>query len=293
MPEKKLTTLLEIIKYSSDLLSEKNIKDSRLNVELMFCEVLNCERIKLYLDFDKPLKQEEISRFKVMLKRRLNFEPLQYILGKTNFFGYNIELNNNVLIPRQETEILVEKLLEDIYSSGKEKVKILEIGTGSGCIAIALSKEMDKKNIKHNIIATDISLEAIDIAQKSARANLVNEGNIIFKTEDFLSAANNNFNFDYIVSNPPYIPLNDFEKLDSEVKNYEPSISLTDGKNGLLFYDKIFNLCKSNSEIPKVFLEIGDGQKDKIEEMLKKYDISNYIFYKDNINIDRVLKINK
>ncbi len=291
MTQKKLTTLLEIINYSSEQLAKKNIKNPRLNIELMFCEILNCDRMKLYLDFDKPLKQEEISEFKIMFKRRLSFEPLQYILGKTNFYGYTINLNNKVLIPRIETEILVEKILEDIYKSNKKNVNIKEIGTGSGCISIALSGEMTKKNINHNIVATDISEESLDVARKNARLNKIEESNILFKYEDFLNHFTNEEQYDYIVSNPPYIPLNEIDKLDLEVKDYEPISALTDGKNGLSFYEKIFNLYSNEYQGAKIFIEIGDGKREKIEDLLIKSKISNYIFLKDYCNIYRVLKI--
>jgi release factor glutamine methyltransferase len=291
MSEKKLTTLLEIINYSSSLLAENKIKDSRLNVELMFCDILNCDRIKLYLDFEKPLNPDEISQFKVMLKRRMKYEPLQYILGKTNFYGYWINLENRVLIPRQETEILVGKFLEDILKSNKDYINILEIGTGSGCIAIAISKEMDKKNIKHKIIANDISEDSIEIARSNAEYNSIPDGNIEFKVNDFLSDNWNEFNFDYVVSNPPYIPANDLDNLDIEVKNYEPINALTDGKDGLLFYDKIFNLYCKRINGTKIYLEIGDGQRNKVEDLLKSYNIKDYSFFKDYCNIDRVLKI--
>jgi release factor glutamine methyltransferase len=288
MAEKKLTTLLEIIKYSSNLLNDKNIKDSRLNVELMFCDILNCDRIKLYLDFDKPLKPDEIANFKSILKRRMQNEPLQYILGKTNFYGYEIKLNNKVLIPRQETEILVDKVLEDIYTKEKDNFKILEIGSGSGCIAIALSCEMKKKNIEHKILSIDISSEAIEVAKSNAKINNIPDNNIDFKVEDFFKSNLSESNFDYIVSNPPYIPIKEMDGLDIEVKSFEPVDALSDGQNGLLFYENILNLFYKKS---KIFVEIGDGQKDKVEGLLKSNNIKDYNFFKDYCNIDRVLKI--
>jgi len=288
MAEKKLTALLDIIKYSANLLQENGIKDARLNVELMFCEILDCDRMKLYLDFDKPLSQDEISAFKLMLKRRIHKEPLQYVLGKTNFYGYDIKLNNKVLIPRQETEILVDIILKDICSTPKEFVNILEIGSGSGCIAIALSKELTKKNIKHKILSVDISEDAVTLSKKNAELNGIISDNIEFMVYDFLQ--NNSLpDFDYIISNPPYIPKNDFNLLDVEVKLFEPENALTDGSDGLIFYRKIFNLFYGKA---KIFLEIGDNRREYIEDELRKNNIKDYNFYKDYCNIDRVLTIN-
>jgi len=281
----KLTTLLEIIKYSANLLSGIGIKDSRLNVELMFCEILNCDRMKLYLDFDKPLTQEEIAPFKVMLRRRMNKEPLQYILGKTNFYGYEIELNNKVLIPRMETEILIDKVLEDIYNSKIEKADILEIGTGSGCIAIAIGAELKRKKIKYNIVSLDKSADAVTLASKNAEKNDLKD--LEFRNEDFFLSKFDS-DFDYVVSNPPYIPLKDIDTLDEEVKNYEPVDALTDGGTGIKFYEKI--ICDFYGK-SKLFLEIGDGQKENIENILLKNGIKDYNFFKDYCNIERVLKI--
>lgn len=288
----KLTTLMEIINFSSKLLKEKGIKDSRLNVELMFCDILRCDRMKIYLDFDKPLNQDEISKFKIMLKRRLNYEPLQYILGKTNFYGYTIKVNENVLIPRIETEILVDKVLDDIINTCAEKVNIFEIGTGSGCIAIALSKELSKKNISHFIKAIDISEDAIKIAKENAVLNKIPSEYIMFEINDFLSDTKITENYDYIIANPPYIPLKDLKYLDKEIRNYEPTSALTDGEEGLNFYVKIFSLKDKIPIKTKIFLEIGDGQRKRIEGLVIKKDIKDYHFYKDYINIDRLLKIN-
>lgn len=292
MTKNKLTTLLEILNYSSGLLSEKGIKNPRLNIELMFCEILKCDRLKLYLEFDKPLKQDEIIRFKAMLRRRLDYEPLQYIIGSTNFYGYSINLDSNVLIPRQETEILVGKVLEDIYKEEKDFINILEIGTGSGCIAIALSLELNKKEIKHKIIAVDNSENALKIAKENSNINNVRDNNIEFRCMDFLKDYKHTEHFDYIISNPPYIPFDDIKNLDNEVKNFEPVSALTDGENGMTFYNKIFELYSNSIPKSKVYIEIGDGQREKVEESLFNYKIKDYFFYKDYCNIDRVLKIN-
>jgi release factor glutamine methyltransferase len=291
MAEKKLTTLLEIIKYSSQLLAEINIKDSRLNIELMFCDILNCDRIKLYLDFDKPLSEDEKSKFKIMLRRRMKHEPLQYILGKTNFYGYRINIDKRALIPRQETEILVEKVLDDIIKSKSNNISILEIGTGSGCIAIAISKELDKLNIKHKILSIDKFVDTIELAKSNAKNNCVLDDYIEFEVEDFLSKKGRILDFDYIVSNPPYIPENNLEYLDLEIKNYEPIVALTDGKDGLLFYEKFFNLYNERLKDMKLFVEIGDKQKKQIEDLLVSKSIKNYEFFRDYNNLDRILKI--
>jgi release factor glutamine methyltransferase len=291
MQEKKINTLLEILSYSTDLLKNKGIQDARLNIELMLCDVLNCERIKLYLDYDKPLKQTEIDKYKSYLKRRLNKEPLQYILGKTNFYGYDIYVDKSVLIPRQDTEVLVEKTLEDIEKSGLDFINILEIGTGSGCISIALSEELSKKNIKHKIEAIDISENALRLAKKNLEFHNIS-GKLELKCEDFFKKENLNDSINYIISNPPYISNDEMLKLDDEIREFEPVIALTDFGDGFKFYEKLFKLISGANENIRVFLEIGYIHSAKLDSMLKKYGINKFEFYKDYNNINRVLKIN-
>ena len=292
MPEKKLNTLLEILNYSTDLLEKKNISDARLNVELMMTGVLKCDRVKLYLDFDKPLSKEEINSFKVLLKRRLNKEPLQYILGKTNFYGYDLVVNKNVLIPRPETEILVEKVLEDINSSKKKSVKIFEIGAGSGCISIALSKELSKIGIEHHIKVIDNSKGAIEVAKENKELNSVEEERIEFSTKDLFRINSIDDNYDYIISNPPYISREEYNKLDDEIKNYEPKNSLSDGEDGFKFFKKIFSLLNDYKYKSKMFCEIGNNHKYELESMLKEMGIEDFTFFEDYNKVYRILKIN-
>ena len=128
----KLKTLLEILNYSANLLKENHISDARLNAELLMADALNCKRLDLYLEFDKPLQKDETEKFKKHLRRRLNNEPVQYIIGKTNFYGYDILVDKSVLIPRPDTEILVENLLKDIKESELKEANILEVGDRLG-----------------------------------------------------------------------------------------------------------------------------------------------------------------
>jgi len=263
-----------------------------LNVELMLIDVLKCDRVKLYLDFDKPLSKEEISSFKILLKRRLKKEPLQYILGKTNFYGYDLVVNENVLIPRPETEILVEKVLEDINNSKKKSVKIFEIGTGSGCISIALSKELAKVGIEHHVKVIDNSKDAIEIAKENKELNNVEEERIGFSTKDLFRLNSIDDKYDYIVSNPPYVSREEYNKLDAEIKNFEPKNSLSDGEDGFKFFKKIFSLPNNYEYKSKVFCEIGINQKYELESMLKEMGIEDFTFFEDYNKIYRILKIN-
>ncbi len=286
-------TVLDIIKSSTELLSKKNIANPRLNVELMLCEVLDCDRVKLYLDFEKPLTKNELDLYREWFKRRLNHEPLQYITGHAYFYGYRFKVNEHVLIPRQETEILVEKVLEDIKKNPKENLSILEIGTGSGCISIAIGKKLDELEMKYNIVAIDISKEALDIAAYNLEKIEGSNEKISFVEKDIFEIDTFNKDIDYIVSNPPYIPYTEFEGLNEEVNKYEPTISLTDYKDGLTFYKKILGLYSSPVITGKLFFEIAYNQKKNLENLLKHFPNITGKFFKDYSDNDRVLEVSK
>lgn len=290
MSEKKLTTLLEILNYSSDYLKENSIENPRLNAELMMADIMNCKRIQLYLDFEKPLTSEEKEKLKGYLRRRVKREPLQYILGKTNFFGYDIYVNNKVLIPRQDTEILVEKMLGEIYSSGRKRVSIFEIGVGSGCIAVALLSELKKHGIEYKYMGVDISEDAIVVARKNLDYYRLENYSLYkknFNDKDFEL----NDDFEYVISNPPYVPLEEYKKLEPEVNKYEPDFAVTDFGEGISFYRRLFKLYKKGKG--NYFLEIAYNANEKLEKVLKEEDINSYTFEKDYGNNYRVLIIRR
>jgi len=255
-------TVTEFIGISTKLLKEKHVLDARLNIELLLCDVLKCNRVRLYLDFDKPLSKDEVKTFKEFLKRRLKHEPLQYILGKASFYGLEFIVNKNVLIPRQETELLVERILEDIKSSGRNKISIFEIGTGSGCISISIAKNLGKEKIDYEIFSIDNSEGAIEVALENLRSNMPDEKKVRFYRKDVFEIDKLNKSFDYIISNPPYISYIDYGKLDPEVKDFEPESSLTDKDRGLKFYEKLFEIASEDNFKGKVYCEIGFGQEN-------------------------------
>jgi release factor glutamine methyltransferase len=295
MAGNKLTTLLEILNYSAGLLKENGIKDARLNAELMLASVLDCNRMKLYLDFDKPLTQSEKDNFKSMLRRRLKHEPVQYITGKTNFYGYDINVSKDVLIPRPDTEILVEIFL-DYLKTKNPPYNIIEIGTGSGCIAVSVCKELEKINTEYFYLRTDVSDTILEHAKRNLELNNVINYRLV--KSDFLKEFSlSNFNikygkeFGFIISNPPYISLNEYKELDAEVKEFEPVYSLTDNGDGYTFYHKFMDVY---TEFPvDIFLEIAYNQKQEIEKFLIEKSISEFEFTKDLEGNFRVLKLLK
>lgn len=290
--QEKIIKILDIINYSAELLKQKNIKNARLNAELLMAFVLKCDRLKLYMDFDKPLNKSERNEFKKLLLRRLTNEPLQYITGESEFYGYKIKVDNRVLIPRQETEILVEEILKEIDSGENQKIKIFEIGTGSGCISIALARELEKKSKDYEITSIDISQDAINLALENVELNKLDSNKIKILNESVFDLNYDLNEYNFIISNPPYISKNDFDNLDGEVRDYEPTIALTDNEDGFKFYEKIFSIAKNLKKGSYIFCELSFNAKIKIEELLQKFDLKDYKFIKDLSGIDRVLKIN-
>jgi release factor glutamine methyltransferase len=278
-----MLTVIESINLSAKYLGEKGIDSPRLNAELLLAHVLNCNRMSLYLSFEKPLAEEEIVLYRQLLKRRARREPVQYILGYTEFYGIKLKVNNSVLIPRPETELLIEAIIEKYKAHNK--LKILDIGTGSGNIAIALAKNLAEVSI----ISTDISPDALKIAEENSRLNFC-EDKIQFIISDALETAKPDRTFDVIVSNPPYISIKEYNSLEPELKFYEPRIALTDENDGFFFYNRI---CENAKLLLKpggtIFFEICFGGSKEVSEILKRNNFRDTKIKKDYQNIDRII----
>lgn len=281
----KTWTVLDILKVTEAAFRERGITNPRLNAELLLADTTGESRINLYLNFEKPLTEKEISDYRDKVKRRLKFEPLQYIRGKTEFYSLEFIVTPDVLIPRQETEILVEKALEYINVSDIDCPKLLEIGSGSGCISIAIAA-----NTQCNIRAFDISKEAVKTAELNSAANGTGV-KVKFEAKDFFDKGITFEGYDIIVSNPPYISAQDVPGLNEEVNAYEPYIALSDDGDGLSFYKRIFELYNASLNKPVLFLEIGDGKKEAIVKLLSECNIKNYSIHNDLMNMPRVLEI--
>ncbi|MFA5805780.1 MAG: peptide chain release factor N(5)-glutamine methyltransferase [Melioribacteraceae bacterium] len=275
-------TVLESLQLSTDFLEKKGIESARLNAELLLSEILKCKRLDLYLKFDQPLKENEVSIYREWIARRGKFEPLQYIIGNVEFYGLLFKVTPDVLIPRPETEILVEEVIK--FCKNKIGLKILDIGTGSGNISISLAKNLDNAEVT----AIDISEKALFIAQENAAINGVEE-KIHFITAD-VKNYKSDYKFDIIVSNPPYVSKEEYPILQNEIKNYEPIAAVTDSNDGLDFYRMIAErakiLLKNNC---KIFLEVGKDQSKYVADILEKNDFINIYFVKDYQQIDRVV----
>ncbi len=237
---RKRWTIQEILKVTTELLRQKGIDSSRLCSEVLLSHQLGKTRIQLYLEFDQPLSEHEIARYRSLIKRRLKREPLQYITGHQEFWSLDFLVSPAVLVPRPETEILVEQAIKlkdsDLLpDSTSGRPRILDLGTGCGAIAVSLAKE-----IKHAALwASDISSEALAVARENARRHGVSD-RIKFCCGDLWQPfIRPRVAFDMIISNPPYIPAQTYHTLPPEVRAYEPRIALDGHENGMHFIERI------------------------------------------------------
>jgi len=287
--QQKIWTVLDLIKWGTDYLTEKSFDEARLNIELLLAETLGLKRFDLYVKHDQPLKKEELEKFKTLLKRRLAHEPVQYILGKTNFYSIEMKVDRRALIPRPETETLVENVIDHCknFHSDKETVKVLDVGSGSGCIDVALAKFV--KNAC--ITAIDKSKEALDLALENSKLAGV-EKQIEFSETDFLNLNENIFGkkFDIVVSNPPYVSKTAIETLDADVKEFEPFVALSDGADGLTFFKKISQMARLLLNTGGwVFVETSFDQAKDVERIFHDAGGSQIQVKKDLSEIDRVV----
>jgi len=284
----RVWTIRELMKSAIEHLQGKGFEEARLNVELLLAHALDIQRIQLYSNFDKPLTQEELKQFRTLYERRLTREPVQYIIGSANFMGLHFTVDPRVLIPRPETETLIEQVMLACQRyDADETIHILEVGTGSGNITVSIAKFI--KNTR--ITAIDISLEALAVAKKNACLHSV-ESQIKFSCSDVFDLSDELFQskYDLLVSNPPYVPKDEWEQLQREVRDFEPSSALTDGKDGLKFYHHmagiIPTILKSGGSI--VF-EVGLDQAEIVANRLRKAGLAELKITDDLQGVPRVV----
>ena len=250
------------------------------------------ERVGLYLDFERPLSREEQTHFRQLLQRRLRHEPLQYILGVAEFFSLPFKVTPAVLIPRPETEVLVEHAIaycKERYDANRT-IYCLDIGTGSGNIAIALAKNIPNVLVTAIDISEDIIAIALDNAQTNDVYERINFHQVDIDDKNLETVLK--IKFDLIVSNPPYINTQTIEHLDPEIKDYEPRAALDGGKEGLDFYRRLAKILPSLlTKSGIVLLEIGEAQAVAITELFKNSSFNTIQTIKDYAGLERVTEL--
>lgn len=276
-------TIREILlKYSKEL--EEISSTPRLDIEILLQKALgDVDRLYIHLNLEKVLSQEEDNLFLKLINERLNNRPIAYIVGNREFMGLDFYVQEGVLIPRPDTEILVEEVIE--IGKNKDEIEILDIGTGSGAITVSLAKYLDNANLT----SVDISEIALEVGKKNAISNNV-DNKIEFIKSNLFTEIDKNKKFDIIVSNPPYIRKKDVETLESQVKDFEPYTALEGGEDGLDFYRKITEQAKLYlKENGVLAYEVGHDQSEDVSKLMEINGYTNIYTKKDLQGIDRVV----
>lgn len=274
----------DVLKKGIESLNESKIEDASLKARMLLSNILDKSKEYLIIHDEEEINDKINNLYMQKIERLRNHEPIQYIINNQEFMGFDFYVDENVLIPQPDTENLVEEVLFIIDSIKDKNLKILDLCTGSGAIAISLSKIL--KSDKILIYGSDISEKALKIAQDNAIQNC---SKIVFLKSNIFSQINDNYKFDIIVSNPPYIETNTIENLSEEVK-HEPHIALDGGEDGLYFYIEIIKNAKKHLN-PNGYLafEIGYNQKNQVEKLLDENGYKNIYSRKDLSGNDRVV----
>ena len=280
----KTWRVIDLINWAESYFKEKGFENPRSEIEWLLRAVLKCNRMDVYLRFEEPLSQSQLATLRSWVKRRLEREPLQYITGFCDFYGREFSVNEHVLIPRPETERLIDTALEKV--KGLDSPSILDIGAGSGCIATTLGLEI----LGSTVLGIDVSEDAIGIANKNKEK--LEAENVSFQKMNILKQRPEG-EFDVLVSNPPYIPKGEMDGLMKDVKDFEPTVALTDQKDGLIFYKRFAEVGK---EVVKssgwIILEVGlEDHPSAVKNIFSESGFPDTELIKDYNGDDRVLVI--
>jgi len=276
--------IIDLINWGEDYFNKNDFESPKQEIEWLLCDLLSYKRVDLYVNFEEIVALAKIEVLKKWIKKRLKRMPLQYITGNTEFYGNKFFLNKDVLIPRQETERLVDLSLQCIKII--DKPNILEVGTGSGCISISIA--LKRNDVQ--ILSVDISDQALKKAKENADYHKTL--NVKFSKIDILNEVPNG-KYDMLISNPPYISQKEMQNIMTDVRDYEPKMALTDFQDGLSFYNRLSNigpdLIKKGGYM---LLEVGSNEHP--EKVFSIFDSNGYTsldFFTDYNNDKRVLKV--
>jgi release factor glutamine methyltransferase len=291
-PRRPEWTLMKLVEWASGYFDSHHIDSPRATAEILLAHAIRARRIDLYLRYDQPLNSDELTRFKTLIKRRTKREPVAYILGQKEFWSIDLEVNRNVLIPRPETECLVEKALESLAAAPRPGFKtILDLGTGCGAVVLALASE----NPQHSYVGTDISIDAVRVARRNSMRHGLGT-NIRFMVTDWFAAFDAKSGiFDLIVSNPPYIKSADLKRLEPEIHVFEPAAALDGAEDGLRYLRQIIQ-CAHLYLKPAgaLLLEMGHDQQASLKQLIDACgQYEDVRFYKDYSGYDRILQMKK
>ncbi len=279
-------TLRKALQDGTKLLENHHIRDAKIDAMLLLEFILKVTKVEVLVHGNKEICSQAYKEYMYNIDLRAQRKPLQYLTREQEFMGLTFTVNNKVLIPRQDTEILVEKAIELIQLHPIDSV--MDIGTGSGCIAVSLCHFCDDVE---QVVALDVSHEALDVARYNAK-HLHVEDRIIFIQSDLFESLDSKYSssVDLIISNPPYIPTAHIKNLMTEVREYEPFQALNGGEDGLDYYKRIAKTCKPLFKTKGYLLfEIGYNQKEEVRKLLIAEGYQNIEGIKDCSGLDRVV----
>ncbi len=267
-----MNTIAETLKHASATLRANDIANDVLDAQTLLAHALDVDRTHLIVNYRQPLTDEQQTNYQSLIARRAAGEPLQYIVGQQEFFGLPFRVTPAVLIPRPETELLVEETIRLAQTLNHAPI-IVDVGTGSGCIAISLARELEDAQL----YATDISADALAVARQNAATNGVAE-RIQFIQCDLLAGLPDELQADFIVSNPPYIAAYELAGLQREVREWEPHSALTDNADGLSFYRRLLVETPQHLKAEGYLLcELGYQQAEAVIVMVKEGWLNSYL----------------
>ena len=261
-----MATIAETLNRAKVRLREASVPNDVLDAQTLLAHALGCDRTYLIINYREELAAEPAAKFGELIERRSAGEPHQYITGHQEFFGLDFEVTPDVLIPRPETEIIVEETIRLAHDLEIESPVIIDVGTGSGCIAVALARELSQSRV----IAIDVSIAALMVASQNAKRHDLSD-RISFLAADLLSALAKTPIADFLVSNPPYVAQAEMTGLQREVRDWEPALALTDFDDGLSFYRRLMNDAVSRVKSGGYLLcEMGFSQSVEVMAMIDR-----------------------
>ncbi|MFH1132200.1 MAG: peptide chain release factor N(5)-glutamine methyltransferase [Pseudomonadota bacterium] len=293
---KEKWTVFEVLRWTTQRFSKHGMATPRLDAEILLAHCLSVDRLRLYLDCDKPLAKEELQKYGILVRRRLKSEPVAYLIGEKEFWSLRFEVNPSVLVPRPETELLVEIALAWIDQKqaamersletecvSKTNLNVVDLGTGSGAVAIALAHE--RPDIC--VWGVDVDPKAVTVAKRNAERN---NTKVSFCCGDLLASIPSELQIDLLVANLPYVPTNDFLRLNPEVRDWEPRVALDGGQDGLDLVRRLITEGKSRVKNGAFWaFEIDPSQAQVVKNLLSSHSFGQIQTHRDLAGLDRVV----
>jgi release factor glutamine methyltransferase len=273
-------TIARVLQWTTGYFEEKAFESARLDAELLISDALGLDRVGLYMNHHQPLQPSELSLIRERVRRRAAHEPVAYIIGKRAFYDIELKVDSRVLVPRPETEHLVERALKSLADI--ETARVVDVGCGSGCIALSIAKARPDDEV----VGVDISADALDNARQNASD--LDLGRVLWREADLLLGVDGPF--DFILSNPPYIASADIEELMADVRAFEPRLALDGGTDGLDLYRRLAVQAYERLEHGgTLMVEIGHDQGPSVSDIFRSCAFEEVVVHQDYAGLDRVV----